>query len=351
MSYGFSDVKNWVETKKGKPEVYFALANEQFTLQQLIEYGVSAERAGFNGIWTSDHYQPWQDNQGHSGAAWVLLAALTQQVTSIQLGTGVTCPTFRYRPAIVAQIWASLSMLAPGRIYLGLGTGEKFNEAAAGGGWGSYEERTDRLVEAVKIIRELWTGKQVQIEGQFWDIEGKLYDPPALSIPIYIAAGGPKSARLAGLYGDGLITGGNVLKSTPKVKESWEAGVRESGRDPATQSLIVEHWTAIGDESAGREGAKKWRFLAKAWESGFFDNISPLDVQKRAEQEIPLDDVLKDWVVSTDPKVHLDAIRELADKGATHIVLHVASPNQQDAIDFFGREVLPTIQTGQLVTA
>ncbi len=344
-------MKNLGANEKGKPIVFFSLANEQFTVQQLIEYGVAAERAGFEGIWTSDHFQPWQPNQGHSGSAWVLLAALTQKVTGIHLGTGVTCPTFRYRPAIVAQIWASLSMLAPGRLFLGVGTGEKFNEAAAGGGWAPYQERTARLVEAVKIIRELWTGNHVQFKGQFWDVEGKLYDPPALAIPIYIAAGGPKSARLAGLYGDGLITGGNVLKSDPGVKTAWEAGVRESGKDPKTQPIIVEHWAIVGDEEAAREGASKWRFIAKAWKPGFFDNISPSDVQSRAEKEIPLEEVLKDWAVSTDPQIHLNAIKELADKGATHIILHVASPNQQEVIDFFGREVLPTIQTGQLILA
>lgn len=344
-------MKKLGEYQKGKPAVFFALANEQFTVQQLIDYGVAAERAGFNGIWTSDHFQPWQPNQGHSGAAWVLLAALTQQTTNIQLGTGITCPTFRYRPAIVAQIWASLSMLAPGRLYLGLGTGEKFNEAAAGGGWGTYKERADRLVEAVKIIRELWTGNHVQFKGDFWDIEGKLYDPPATTIPIYIAAGGPKSARLAGLHGDGLITGGNILKSNSEVKATWEASIREKGKDPKTQSIIVEHWAVVGDEKAAREGASKWRFIAKAWEHGFFDNISPSDVQTRAEKEIEIETLLKDWAISTDPQIHIDAIKELASKGATHIVLHIATPNQQEAIDFFGREVLPNIQTGQLITA
>ncbi len=344
-------MENLSQNTKKELSVYFSLANEQFTVQQLIEYGIAAERAGFEGIWTSDHFQPWQPNQGHSGSAWVLLAALTQQASTIRIGTGVTCPTFRYRPAIVAQTWASLSMLAPGRLFLGLGTGEKFNEAAAGGGWAPYEERSARLVEAVKIIRALWTGNHVQYKGEFWNIEGKLYDPPALGIPIYIAAGGPKSARLAGLYGDGLITGSNILQSNPEIKSAWESGVIEVGKNPEMQPIIVEHWAIAGDESEAKEGANKWRFIAKAWDNGFFDNISPTDVQSRAEEEIEINQVLQDWIVSKDPQVHIDAMVNLANKGATHIILHVASPNQQEAIDFFGRKVLPKVQTGQLAIA
>ncbi len=338
-----------VKNTQGKPTVYYVLASEQFTVQELVEYGVAAEHAGFDGVWTSDHFQPWQPNEEHSASAWVLLAALTQCTSHIHLGTGVTCPTFRYRPSIIAQTWASLNMLAPKRLFLGIGTGEKFNEAAAGGGWAPYKERSDRLVEAVKIIRALWTGDHIQIKGQFWSIEGKLYDPPVSPIPIYIAAGGPKSARLAGLYGDGLITGANLLKSNPELKAAWEAGVREKGEDPEDKAIVVEHWAIVGGKEEARDAAEKWRFIAKAWKPGFFDNISPSDIQSRAEKEISIEDVTKDWTISTDPQVHLNAIKELANLGATHIVLHVAMPNQLEIIDFFGHEVLPTIKTGQLI--
>ena len=142
----------------GGPVVAYALSHETYTVPELVEYGAAAERAGFRMAWTSDHFQPWQHNQGHSGLAWVTLAALTQRTTHLTFGTGVTCPTFRYLPAIVAEAWASLSHLAPGRVFLGLGTGENLNEGASGGGWGDYHERSERLVEAVKIIRALWTG-------------------------------------------------------------------------------------------------------------------------------------------------------------------------------------------------
>ncbi len=338
--------------KKTKPLIYFALANEQFTTPQLLKYGTAAEEAGFDGIWTSDHFQPWQPNEGHAGSAWVLLAALTQRTSRIHLGTGVTCPAFRYNPAIIAQNWASLSLLAPGRVYLGVGLGENLNEGAAGGGWAPYEERACRVTEAVRIIRELWEGDHVQYKGRTWNVDGKLYDHPASNIPLYIVAtAGPKSARLSGLYGDGLITAGNLLKSNPNVKAAWDMGVRESGGDPRTKPIIVEHWAMAGNKEDAREAVEKWRFIVKAWTHGYYDNISPQQIQARAEKEIKLEDVLNEFTISNDPKVHLSAIKELTEHGATHIVVHSGSPNQLETVDFFGREVLPAIHSGQLVEA
>jgi G6PDH family F420-dependent oxidoreductase len=243
----------------------------------------------------------------------------------------------------VAQAWASLSHLAPGRVFLGLGAGENLNEGAAGGGWGSYAERASRLVEAVDIIRALWTGKNQRIEGRFWNVEGKLYDPPLSKIPIYIAAGGPKSARLAGRYGDGLITGASSLKDDTELRSAWEEGVRESGRNPRSMPIMVEHWAVVGGDADARNAAEKWRFITRAWKPGFFDNISPHDIQKRAEAEVDLESVYEDWAVSVDPHDHITAFRELAKAGATHVALHVATPNQSKVIDFFGKKVLPMI--------
>ena len=337
---------------KSKPSVYFALTSEQFTTPQLISFGVAAEKSGFDGVWTSDHFQPWQTNQGHCGSAWVLLAALTQRTNRVQLGTGVTCPAFRYQPAVIAQTWASLSLLAPGRVFLGIGLGEKLNEAAAGGGWADYDERACRVMEAVRIIRDLWEGNQVQFKGHTWDVDGKLYDPPAEPIPIYVAAtAGPKSARLAGFYGDGLITSGTVLKTKPQMKAAWEEGVAKSGGDPKTKPLFVEHWAMVGTEKEVQDAAEKWRFLAKAWNHGYFDNINPQDIQARAEKNIKIEAFLKTCTVSNDPAVHLSAIKELVDLGATHIVVHSGAENQFETIEFYGREVLPKIHSGQLVVA
>jgi F420-dependent hydroxymycolic acid dehydrogenase len=325
------------------PRVYYVLSSEQFTVPQLVECGRLAERAGFDGVWTSDHFQPWQPNEGHSGSAWVTLAALTQRTSRITLGTGVTCPSFRYRPAVVAQVWASLSQLAPGRVFLGVGSGENLNEGAAGGGWGRYEERASRLVESVEIIRALWTGTQVKVEGAFWTVDARLYDPPASRIPIYIAAGGPKSARIAGIHGDGMIMGAGDLRRNPGLKAARDAAAVQAGRK-GTQPVVVEHFAFAGDKARAKQAAEKWRFIPRAFRPGFHDNVSPADIQARAEREIPLEDVLDGWTVSRDPRDHVRAVEELAGLGATHVVVHAPMRDQARAIRFFGSEVLPALR-------
>jgi TAT-translocated FGD2 family F420-dependent dehydrogenase len=329
-------------TEPGSPHVYYVLSSEQFAPPLLVQYGTEAERAGFDGIWTSDHFQPWQPNEGHAAAAWPTLAALTQRTSRIFIGTGVTCPIFRYRPAVVAQVWASLACMAPGRVFLGVGAGENLNEGAAGGGWAPYEERASRLVEAMKIIRSLWSGEPVKIDGDYWSVEGRLYDPPPSPIPIYVAAGGPKSARLAGLHGDGLITGVQTLRDG-KFMAAWQSGAKEAERDTRTMPIVVEHWAFVGEEEEASKAAQKWRFFPKAWEPGYYDNISPASIQQRAEREIELEDITEQWAVGTDPCVHIEAIRDLAKMGVTHVVVHVPSEDQSRAIEFYGREVIPAL--------
>ncbi len=341
-----TDPRSPLDVSTEGPVVAYALSHETYTVPQLLEYGVAAERAGFRMAWTSDHFQPWQDNQGHSGLAWVTLAALSQRTSQIAFGTGVTCPTFRYLPAIVAEAWASLSHLAPGRVFLGLGTGENLNEGASGGGWGKYRERSERLVEAIKIIRELWSGERVKFKGRYWDVDARLYDKPASPIPIYIAAGGPKSARIAGLYGDGLIAEGGPLGSNPLYRAAWEEGARESGKNPATLPIIVELYAVVGGEREARQSADLWHFTPNSWKHGYFDEVSPVRIQENAEREIPLEAVYKDWPVGTDPEVHVNAIRETAANGATHVVITTATPNQEEVIEFYGSKVLPRLGNG-----
>jgi G6PDH family F420-dependent oxidoreductase len=173
--------------------VGFMLAHEQFTVPQLIEIGVSAEQSGFDLLATSDHFQPWQANEAHSGEAWATLGALSQRTQRVWMGTTVTCPTFRYNPAVVAEAFATLDSLAPGRIFLGIGSGEALNEQAAIGSWPKWPERSERLVEATDIIRQMWTGKQIAHEGKYYNVNARLFDRPERTIPLLMAANGPKA--------------------------------------------------------------------------------------------------------------------------------------------------------------
>src|SRR5438874_4529310 len=179
--------------------VGYVLSCEQFAPTQIVQHAVLAESAGFEHAWISDHFHPWMDNQGHAGHPWVLLGAIGQRTQRIELGTAVTCPSYRYRPPEVAQGFATLGSLDPGRIFLGLGGGEAFNELPTGGGWGPYRERAARLAEATRLLQRLWTGEWITSDGPYYPVHNvKIYDLPPQPVPIYLAASGPKSARLAG---------------------------------------------------------------------------------------------------------------------------------------------------------
>jgi G6PDH family F420-dependent oxidoreductase len=146
-------------------QIGYVLSHEQFAVPQLVELAVGAEQEGFDAVWASDHLQPWLASEGHSGLAWLTLAAIGQRTRRIRMGTGVACPSFRYNPAVVAEAFATLGQLYPGRVFLGLGSGEALNEAAATGTWPRWRERSQRLVEATQLIRALWTGRQVEHRG------------------------------------------------------------------------------------------------------------------------------------------------------------------------------------------
>ncbi len=315
----------------------FTLAHEQFPVPTLVELGALASRSGFQLLATSDHLQPWQANQGHSGQAWITLGALGAQARQSWMGTAVTCPTLRYNPAVVAEGFSTLSQLYPGRIFLGVGSGEALNEQAATGEWPKWQERWDRLVEAIDIIRALWAGEHVSHKGQYYTIEAKLYDPPKQPVPILTAANGRKSMRLAGQHGDGLITDPQSWK---KFKSEWEDGARAAGKDPASMPVMVEHYVVVGDQADADRAAELWRFGPKAWK-GLYGVPDPVQIQQKAEAGTPLDEVKKGWAIGTDPKVHIAAAHELLDSGVTIVNVHSGQADQKRVIEFYATHVLP----------
>ncbi|MDB6061401.1 MAG: TAT-translocated F420-dependent dehydrogenase, family [Verrucomicrobiaceae bacterium] len=318
----------------------FMLAHEQFSVPQLVEFGASAERAGFDLLATSDHLQPWQDNEGHSGSATVTLAALGQQTNSAWMGTTVTCPILRYPPAVVAETFASLSLLYPGRIFLGVGSGEALNEQAATGDWPSWDERSERLIEATSIIRKLWTGEHVYHEGKHYQVQAKLYDKPAKSIPILMAANGPKAMRRAGQYGDGLVTDAQTWK---EHKSEFVAGLKAAGKTLADAPVLIEHYVVVGTKKDAETAAKLWRFGPNAFK-GYHNIQDPRDIQKRAEAETPLEEVYGDWPIGTDADIHINAVEELFTSGATIVNIHSGQPDQQRVIEFYGKNVLTQVR-------
>jgi TAT-translocated FGD2 family F420-dependent dehydrogenase len=323
-----------------KGMIGFQLAHEQFTVPEVVDLGVACEDAGFDVITFSDHFQPWQANEAHSGLAWVTMSAIGQRTKRIWMGTTVTCPTFRYNPAVVAEAFASLSLLTPGRIFLGLGSGEALNEQSATGMWAKWPERSQRLVEATDVIRKMWKGQQVEHNGEYFKVNARLYDPPAKNIPLLMAGNGPKAMKRVGQYADGLITDPKTWK---KHKSEFEDGAKAGGKDASKMPVFIEQYAVVGDQKDAEVAAKLWRFGPKAWDP-YYNVRDPQEIERRANAEVPLDKVTEGWPISTDPDVHVKAISELFDGGATEVHIHSGQPDQKRVIDFYGKQVIPRLK-------
>ena len=323
----------------GKGRIGYMLAHEQFPVHELVELGNQAASGGFHLLATSDHLQPWQANEGHSGQAWVTLGALSSQVSRTWMGTTVTCPILRYSPAVVAEALASMSHLAPGRIFLGVGSGEALNEEAATGAWPKWQERWDRLIEAITIIRQLWSGENVSYRGKYYTVDAKLYDPPPQPIPLLTAANGRKSMRLAGQYGDGLVTDPETWK-THKVE--WQEGAHAAGKDPDEMPVLVEQYVVVGGEADAQKAAELWRFGPKAFKS-LYNVRDPAEIERRAGAGTPIEQVVRGWPISTDPGPHLEKIHELQESGVSIVNIHAGQPDQRRVIEFYATHVLPKL--------
>ncbi len=318
----------------------FVLSHEQFPPGELVELAVAAEGAGFDGVWASDHFHPWQDNQGHAGQAWITLAAIGQSAGRVALGTAVTCPSYRYHPAIVAQAFATLGVLYPGRVFLGVGTGEAVNEVPAGGGWGPFPSRLARLREAIALIRRLWSEEWVTYEGEAFSIaNAKIYDKPAVPVPIYVAASGPASAALAGELGDGWITDPWTLVKRPEVMAAYRSAAAKAGKDAGRLPVLVEQYAVVGDEPEALAAARLWLFGPVM--GRLLSLADPREVQRRAEALSTPERTVQSWLVGRDAAVHVEGIRALRAAGATAVYIHSPQAEQRRVIDFYGREVLP----------
>jgi TAT-translocated FGD2 family F420-dependent dehydrogenase len=337
--------KSDVSAGVGKGLIGYMLAHEQFPVRELVSIGSQAAQGGFHLLATSDHFQPWQANEGHAGLAWITMGALSTHVRQAWMGTTVTCPILRYNPPVVAEAFASLSQFAPGRIFLGVGSGEALNEEAATGMWPKWPERWDRLIEAIGIIRALWTGEAVSHKGKYYNVNAKLYDPPPRPIPLLTAANGRKSMRLAGQYGDGLITDPISWK---QHKAEWQDGAHAAGKNPDDMPVLVEQYVVVGGDAEARKAAELWRFGPQAFKS-LYNVPDPVEIQRRADAGTPMDQVTKEWPISNDPGPHIQKIHELQESGVSIVNIHAGQPDQQRVVDFYTTRVLPHVRQPSLL--
>jgi coenzyme F420-dependent glucose-6-phosphate dehydrogenase len=317
-------------------EIGYALIGEEHKPEQLVNNAQIAERAGFKFVLVSDHFHPWIDIQGQSPFVWSILGALSQTTKNIHIATGVTCPIMRYHPAIVAQAAATTAAMMPNRFSLGLGTGENLNEHITGMRWPDYDMRANMLEEAVKIIRDLWTGKVTTYYGRFYTIDNaRIYTLPEKSPRILIAASGKNSAKLAGQIGDGLIT----TSEDPDIIAEFKA-TSKAKDPPCYGSLSVCY--ADDEDKARRTALKQWPNAGLPGELG-----QELKTPKHFEQAVQLvseETIAKQVICGNDIELHIKQIQKSIDRGINKIFVHQIGPEQEKLLKIYEKEVLPTFR-------
>jgi coenzyme F420-dependent glucose-6-phosphate dehydrogenase len=324
----------------------YKASNEQFGPQELLRYGVQAEECGFDSVFVSDHLQPWRHDGGHAPFAMSWLGALGARTERIVIGTSVLTPTFRYHPGIVAQSFATLGCLFPGRVVLGMGTGESLNEVALGLEWPEGKVRFARFREAVRLIKALWSEDRVSFEGEYYRTDkATIYDRPEVPVPIYLAGSGPAATRYAGRVGDGYITTSGKAPElyTETLLPAVREGAEKAGRAVSDLDMMIEVKVSFDhSREAAMEATRFWGALGLTQEqkSGVED---PVEMQRLADA-LSVEQTAKRFIVSTDPDEHVAQIKRYLDLGFTHLVFHAPGPDQERFLRLYGEEILPRLR-------
>jgi coenzyme F420-dependent glucose-6-phosphate dehydrogenase len=329
-------------------KIGYKASAEQFGPRDLVEFGVRAEEFGFDSAVVSDHFLPWRHEGGHAPFALAWLSAVGERTSRIQLGTSVLTPTFRYNPAVIAQAFATLALLYPDRIFLGVGSGEALNEIAVSGReWPEFKERFARLREAVRLIRELWTGDHVHFDGEFYRLVGaSIYDRPDRPVPIYVAAGGPVVARYAGLAGDGFIctSGKGMDLYTDSLLPAVRKGAEDEGRSfDSIERMIEIKLSYDRDPSRALENTRFWAPLSLSQEQKH--SVDSAHEMERLCDELPIEHVAKRWIVASDADQAISQIAAYVDAGFNHLVFHGPGHDQNRFLTQFAEDLMPRLRT------
>lgn len=328
-------------------KIGYKASAEQFGPRDLVEFAVLAEQVGLDSVMVSDHYQPWRQNGGHAPFSLAWLAAVGERTSRVVLGTSVLTATFRYNPAVLAQAFGTLGCLYPGRIVLGVGSGEALNEVAvARVKWPGFKERLARLREAVDLMRTLWRRERVTFDGEYFQtLDATVYDRPDEGIPIYIAAGGPVMAQYVGEQADGFIctSGKGMELYTEKLLPAVAEGARNSGRELRDLDRMIEIKLSFDpDADKAMENTRFWAPLSLTPEqkAGIDD---PAEMEKAAD-ELPIEQVARRWIVTSDPEEALAQIKTYVDAGFNHLVFHGPGHDQERFLRSFAAQVLPGLR-------
>ena len=318
---------------------------EQFGPRELLDFSVLAERLGLEIVAVSDHFQPWRHHGGHSPASLTWLGALGERTERALLGTSVLTPTMRYHPSVVAQSFATLACLNPGRVFLGVGTGEAMNETpATGDEWPSAKERRARLTEAIELMRRLWTEERVTFTGDWYRTErATVYDRPEEPVPVFVAASGPLAAKLAGRVGDGFIcTSGKRPELYHELLSAVAEGASAAGRDPSGIGRMIEIKVSYDrDADYAREACRWWAALSLTTEekSGVED---PIEMERLADAAA--DRAHTRFIVSSDPDEVVERIGGYIELGFTDLVFHAPGEDQRRFLEQFAADVMPLLR-------
>ena len=318
---------------------------EQYETEELLDYAVVAEEAGFDSIDASDHFHPWAE-KGQAAFVWSWLGAVAARTKTIVLGTGVTCPILRYHPSIIAQAAATMACLAPKRFYLGLGTGEALNEYSSTGLWPGYSERQAQLQEAIALIRELMTGEKVTHRGTFYEThKAKLYTRPSEAVPIYVSSLVPNSAAFAGKNGDGLITvGGEEPEIYKEILKNFAAGAKEGRKNATRMSKMIEIAVDFTEDAEKAIETRKEFWAGAMVPAMFTQKMYTPEVSEQNGKVVGSDTIRKSTCISADPEVHVKNAQRYIDLGFDHLIFHSAGPDQANFIEAYGRDVLPRLR-------
>ncbi|MFN8163668.1 MAG: glucose-6-phosphate dehydrogenase (coenzyme-F420) [Solirubrobacterales bacterium] len=318
---------------------------EQFGPRELVDFSVEAEERGLEIIAVSDHFQPWRHHGGHAPSAPTWLGAVGEATRSAAIGTSVLTPTLRYHPSIVAQAFGTLGMLFPGRVFLGVGTGEAMNETPATAlEFPGRKERRLRLAESIALIRQLWTEDRVDFEGDYYRTSrATIYDRPEEPVPIFVAASGPLAAKLAGRVGDGFIcTSGKDPELYRSLLAKVEEGADAAGRNLAQIRRMIEIKVSYDrDAEVALRACDWWAALALAPEQkeGIDDAI---EMERVADENV--ERAHTRFIVSSDPEEVVDRIQPYIDLGFEDLVLHGPGGDQRRFLEHFCEDVLPLLQ-------
>lgn len=320
---------------------------EQFAPNALLGFAVEAEQAGFDSVFVSDHFQPWKHTDGHAPFAPAWMAAVLARTERIVLGTSVLTPTFRMHPSVVAHAFGTLGAMFPGRVILGVGTGESLNEVPATGlEWPELKERSARLREAVKLIRLLWSEDRVSFEGEYYKtVNATIYDKPAEPVPIYIAAGGPLNAKYAGRAGDGFIctSGKGAELYVDQLLPNVGIGRAESELAGKPFERMIEVKVSFDtDPDRALNDTRHWAALSLSAEEKH--SVQDPAEMERLASELPIERVAKRWIVSSDPDEHVAAIKTYIDYGFDHLVFHAPGTDQSRFLALYAKEILPRLR-------